>query len=58
MTEAAVIQCETKEQLFAQLQGDIDKQYEQKPVIVILEDHQRSTITQMAKDNKWRLLDS
>lgn len=37
---------------------DIDKQYECKPVIVILDEGQRREIMDLAKQNKWRCLDS
>ena len=37
---------------------DIDKHYECKPVIVILDEGQKREIMELAKQNKWRWFDS
>ena len=58
ITEAAVVQCETQDALLSQLKLDIEKHYDNHPIVMVLDQDQREGIVRVARENKWKWVDS
>ena len=58
ITEAAAVQCETKDALLSQLKLDIEKHYDNHPIVMVLDQDQREGIVRVARENKWKWVDS
>ena len=58
IAEAGVVVCQDALKLQQQLQADLEKHYEAKPVIVVIDEDQRRSIEELARANKWRWTDT
>ena len=42
----------------AKIEIDIEKDYEAKPIVIVANEDQRKNMRELAKKNKWRIIDS
>ncbi len=56
--EADIVVCEDQRKLEAKIENDIEKDYEAKPIVIVASEDQRKNIRELAKKNKWRIIDS
>ena len=56
--EADIVVCEDQRKLEAKIEIDIEKDYEAKPIVIVASEDQRKNVRELAKKNKWRIIDS
>jgi hypothetical protein len=57
VADPTILACTDQQMLMTSLEADINKHYEHKPIVVIVDDEQRAELIMMLKTNKNKFLE-